>query len=76
MDEAIGWVVKEGKLWLTNGPTSLLGEDIPAGLLVEDARLQPPPTPILATAVVPSTLPDAWDGEVTTALAIADALSA
>ena len=53
VDEAIGWAVKEGKLWLTNGPTSLLGEDIPSGLLVDDSRLQPPPSPIPATAVLP-----------------------
>ena len=33
VDEAIGWAVKEGKLWLTHGPTSLLSEEIPAGLL-------------------------------------------
>ena len=75
VDEAIGCAVKEGKLWLTHGPTSLLSEEIPAGLLSDDARLQPPPAPIPATDVLASNLADAWTGETTTALAIADALS-
>ena len=76
VDEAIGWAVKEGKLWFTRGPTSLYAEDIPAGLLVDDARLQPPPTSISANDVLPSTLPNAWGGEETTAHAVAEALSA
>jgi hypothetical protein len=75
VDEAIGCAVKEGELWLTQGPTSLLSEEIPAGLLSDEARLQSPPTPIPATDVLASTLSDAWTGETTTALAIADALS-
>jgi Protein of unknown function (DUF499) len=76
VDDAIGRSVKEGKLWLTHGPTSLLSEEIPAGLLSDEARLQSPPTPIAATDVLPANLPDAWTGGTTTALAIADALSA
>ena len=75
VDEAIRWAVKEGKLWLTHGPTSLLSEEIPAGLLTDDARLQAPPAPIPATDVLDSTLAEAWTSETTTALAIADALS-
>ena len=76
VDDAIGWAVKEGKLWLTHGPTSLLSEEIPAGLLSDDARLQSPPAPIPATDVLAANLPDAWTGGTATALAIADALSA
>ena len=76
VDGAIGWAVKEGKLWLTHGATSLYAEDIPAGLLTDDARLQPPPTPVSAKDVLPESLPGAWGGDVTTAQAIAEALSA
>ncbi|MBV8267117.1 MAG: ATP-binding protein [Planctomycetaceae bacterium] len=76
VDCAIGWAVKEGKLWLTSGPTSLYAEEIPAGLLVDDAQLQPPPTSISANDVLPSTLPNAWGGDETTVRAIAEALSA
>jgi hypothetical protein len=76
VDGAIGWAVKEGKLWLTHGETSLCAEEIPAGLLVDDARLQPPPKPIPATGVLPNALPSAWGNDVTTAHAIGEALSA
>ena len=76
VDDAIGWAVKEGKLWLTHGPTSLLSEEIPAGLLSRRG-------PVAAAArrrsprrtFWPRTLADAWTGETTTASAIADALS-
>jgi hypothetical protein len=76
VDSAIGWAVKEGKLWLMHGETSLCAEDIPAGLLVADAHLQPPPKPIPATDVLPDTLASAWGADVTTAHAIGEALSA
>src|SRR5262249_22013519 len=75
VDDALGWSVKEGKLWLTHGQTSLCAEEIPTGLLVDDARLQPPPKPIPAKDVLPNTLPDAWGDEVTTAQEISEALS-
>jgi Protein of unknown function (DUF499) len=74
VDDAIAWAVKEGKLWLTNGPTSLLSEEIPAGLLASEARLQSPPAPVAATDVLPASLPEAWNGGSATALAIGDAL--
>ena len=67
--------VKQGKLWLTSGQASILAEDIPAGLLTDDARLQAPPQPVPAADVTPSNLPEVWSGETTTALAIAVALS-
>jgi hypothetical protein len=76
VDEAITWAVKEGKLWLTDGPTSLHVEDVPSGLLGDKARLQPPPSPISASDVLPANLADAWAGDVTTAHAISEALSA
>jgi hypothetical protein len=75
VDDAIAREVKEGKLWLTHGPTSLLSEEIAVGLLSDEARLQAPPTPISATDVLPAILSDAWTGGTTTASAIADALS-
>jgi hypothetical protein len=76
VDGAIFWAVKEGKLWLVHGATSLCAEDIPAGLLVDDAQLKPPPKPISATDVLPEALPEVWGGEVSTAQAICEALSA
>ena len=67
--------VKQGKLWLTSGQASILAEEIPAGLLTDDARLQAPPQPIPAADLTPSNLPEVWSAEATTALAIAVALS-
>jgi hypothetical protein len=75
VDDAIRLAVKEGKLWLTHGPASLLSEEIPAGLLCDEARLQAPPAPIAATDVLAPNLPEVWSAGTTTALAIADALS-
>jgi hypothetical protein len=76
VDHAIGWAVKEGKLWLTHGPTSLYAEEVPVGLLSDDTRLQAPPPPIAATDVLPANLPEAWTAETATAREVADALSA
>ncbi|MCR4419670.1 MAG: DUF499 domain-containing protein [Clostridia bacterium] len=72
---AIVTAVKAGKLWLTAGEASLLAEDIPMGLLSDDARLRPPPPPVAVTAVLPANLPAAWPGPVATALDIARALA-
>ena len=76
VDATITWAVKEGTLWLTDGPTSLFAEDVPAGLLTDVARLQPLPAPISANDVLPANLPDAWSDGSATAQAISKALSA
>ena len=75
VDAAIQTAVKNGKLWLTSGPASILAEEIPAGLLAVDAHLQAPPAPISSVDVLRERLPEAWSGEVTTALTIAAVLS-
>jgi hypothetical protein len=76
VSQAIRTAVKSGWLWLTSGQASLLSEDIPAGILTGEARLQAPPDPIPATSILPEALPAACEGQMTTALAIAVALSA
>lgn len=75
VEQAIQASVREGSLWLTAGPATILREDIPAGLLTNDALLQPSPAAISPSAVTPEGLPDAWPAKETTALAIAVALS-
>ena len=75
VEASVAEAVRQGKLWLTSGQASILSEEIPAGLLTDDARFQPPPQPIPAADVTPSNLPEVWSGETTTALAIAVALS-
>jgi len=75
LDETINEAVCAGKVWLTSGPASILGEDIPAGVLTDDAVLQPQPEPIPATELLSETLPDAWSIGKTTALGIGTSLS-
>ncbi|MDH7578534.1 MAG: DUF499 domain-containing protein [Bacillota bacterium] len=72
---AIAEAVKAGKLWLTTNVASVFAEEIPAGILTDDAELQPPPPPVPVTALLPDNLPAAWPGPETTALGIAAALS-
>lgn len=61
VEPAVRAAVKAGKLWLTApGGASVLEEDIPAGILTEEAALSAPPEPIPATAVLPDALPAAW----------------
>jgi hypothetical protein len=75
LEEAVRAAVRSGQLWLTAGAASLWSEDIPAGLLTEDARLQERPQPISAKDLLPPNLPEAWGNEITTARTILDALS-
>ncbi len=75
VDEALRAAVGAARLWLTFGPASLLGEEIPAGVLSEEARLGAPPPPIPLAEILPETLPDAWSDNETTALALVSALS-
>ncbi|MBI4277871.1 MAG: hypothetical protein HY660_05395, partial [Armatimonadetes bacterium] len=72
---AIHLAVKEGLLWLTSGPASVYAEEIPAGLLTEDAFVQAPPPPIPPTDILPESLPEAWTDGATTVLVISVALS-
>ncbi len=51
VDAGIGWAVKESKVWLTDGPTSLFSEHVPAEFLTDAARLRPPPEPIPAADI-------------------------
>jgi hypothetical protein len=75
IDAAVEAAVCEGRLWLISGPATLLGEEIPTGLLAGGARLQPPPAPIDVTSLLPSNLPEAWSEGATTARALSEALS-
>ena len=76
VEQAVHDAVKAGTLWLTSGPTSILAEDIPTGLLTDKATLQAPPEPVPAPNVQPEQLAKAWTEGTTTAQAIADTLSA
>ena len=67
--------VRTGKVWLLSGPASLLAELIPTGVLSPGAKLKAPPSPIPAASILPENMGTAWQGGLTTALAIATAMS-
>lgn len=75
VDDAIKMAVKLNAVWLTSGPATLLGEDLPEGILTYDAVLRPPPEPIPPTEILPENLPEAWFSGKATALTISIALS-
>lgn len=72
---AVREAVKNGVLWLTDGPASLLNEDVPVGYPTESSVLQAPPDPIPPLDIIPDNLPSAWSNNASTALTIASALS-
>lgn len=72
---AISGAVKDGRVWLVNGTVSVLGEDVPAGFLNEDAQLFSPPLPISSVDLLPESLPAAWADGSTSAHLIHAALS-
>ena len=73
--DAVTKAVEAGRLWLVNGPASILAEPIPAGILGPKAVLREPPPIVAAAEILPENLPDAWTDETATALSIATALS-
>ncbi|HWQ37446.1 MAG TPA: DUF499 domain-containing protein [Burkholderiales bacterium] len=76
VEAEIGEAVARGIVWLTNGPASILGEPVPAGVLTPTATLQPPPDPIAVDELMAESIPAAWKDGRTNALAITTALSA
>jgi len=75
LEVAVREAVNNQQLWFTWGPASFCGDAISPNLFVEEAKLQGPPAPIPAVEILPSTLPQAWTTDTTTALAISIALS-
>ncbi len=73
--EAVEGAVQSGKLWLLTHTASLWREPLPVGLLGPQVRLLPPPTAIAVADVLPASLPEAWQGDATNALALSNALA-
>jgi hypothetical protein len=76
IDTAIQVAVKEKRFCLVSGRASFLAEELPTGVLTNDAYLQVPPEPIPIKDILPENLPEAWSDGKTTALTIFEALSA
>lgn len=75
VEKAVREAVRAGHVWLTTGPASVFREEVPAGLLSDDAVLNPPPPVPSPAELLPAALPAAWREGVTTATALATALS-
>ena len=75
VEAAISQAVEQGRVWLTNGPASILKEPVPAGVLSAAATLRRPPERIDVAELMADSLPDAWKDGKTSALAILTALS-
>jgi len=75
VEQAIHEAVKAGAVWFISGRVSLFREEIPLGVLSDDATLNPPPSEIPPTALLPQNLPAAWSQPITTAAALSQALS-
>jgi hypothetical protein len=76
LKEAVADAVKRGLVWLVNGTTSLLREDVPLGFVNERAVLLPPPATVSAADLLPDKLPAAWSGDTATGEHMRSALSA
>ena len=73
--EAVRGAVEHGTVWLTNGPASVCKEQIPYGVLDDNAVLHHRPDPIAAQELVADALPGAWREGRTNGVALARALS-
>jgi len=76
VSEAISQAVAQGSIWMTNGPASILGEPIPAGVLTPSAVLRRPPDQIAVGELMAEEIADAWQDGKSNALAIMTAISA
>ena len=75
VEDAIKSAVAHSLLWLVSGQATLLGEEVPLGIITDDAILQSPPQPISPTDILPPNLPEAWKDNETTAFSLSVALS-
>lgn len=73
--EAVRQAVEAGDLWLVSGPSSCWKDEIPAGVLDENAALRPPPALVPARELTAEALPGAWDEGETNGAAVERALS-
>jgi hypothetical protein len=76
VDAAISDAVRQGILWLVNGPASFQGEPVPSGVLTGTAQLRAPMSPLPVDRLMQDAVPDAWKDGQTNALALSVVLSA
>lgn len=72
---ALKSAVKQGLLWLREGPISLFAEEVPNIALTDNTRFEAPPPVLSALDVMPERIESAWKSNETNAAAIRQALS-
>jgi hypothetical protein len=75
VEAAVGDAVRQGLVWLLNGPASFQGEPVPVGVLTASAQLRPPMAPLQVDQLMQDSVPHAWKDGQTTALALSAALA-
>ena len=75
VEAATSDAVRQGVLWLVNGPASFQGEPVPPGVLTDSAELRTPMPLLSVDRLTKDTVPEAWQDGETNALALATALS-
>ena len=75
VEAAVSDAVRQGLLWLLNGPASFQGELVPAGVLTASAQLRAPMLPLPVDQLMQDSVPEAWKDGQTNALALSVAFS-
>jgi hypothetical protein len=75
VEAAISDAVRQGVLWLLNGPASFQGEPVPTGVLTKTAQLRAPMSPLQVDRLMKDAVPEAWKDGQSNALALSAALS-
>ncbi|MCY4286579.1 MAG: DUF499 domain-containing protein [Thiotrichales bacterium] len=75
IEAAISDAVRQGVLWLVNGPASFQGEPVAPGVLTDAAQLRAPMLPLAVDQLTKDAVPEAWTEGETNALALSAALS-
>ncbi len=75
VEAAVSDAVRQGILWLVNGPASFQGEPLPPGVLTDAAELRAPLPPLSVNRLTKDAVPEAWQDGRTNALALSAALS-
>ena len=75
VEAAVSDAVRQGVLWLVNGPASFQGEPAPPGVLTDAAELREPMQPLSVDRLTKDIVPEAWKDGQTSALALSAALS-
>lgn len=75
VETAISDAVRQGVLWLVNGPASFQGEPLAPGVLTDAAALRAPMPPLAIDRLTKDAVPEAWKDGKASALALSTALS-